>query len=331
MELTIDPRSQTPIYLQIVEQLRQSITGGALPPKAKLPTVRQLADANNISRGTVKHAYDTLAKEGLIQTAQGSGCYVCFPTTPTQRARAEGMAALDSWIDDMLERSFSLTDIRFMMEEVYRERMHPDSNVRITAVECTPEALAVMHRQLLQIPHAEVSDYLLDAVLEAAHPFNPDADIIVTTPTHYEELLLKTNPRHRVIQLVLAVATGTALEIASIPPDTRVGIICVSRRFGDIMSRACMEYAHLVHPPEIVYMGDYEQGYRMAKECGQLILAPNYHLFESARGISLLREYRQKRRPITYQYHIEKGSLLFLEEQIHRVHEEYQRKMMEAT
>jgi GntR family transcriptional regulator len=74
--LKLDFRSGSPIYIQIMEQIRQLVASGELQPGDQLPTVRQLATDLRINWNTVARAYKLLDEAGLISTQQGRGTYV---------------------------------------------------------------------------------------------------------------------------------------------------------------------------------------------------------------------------------------------------------------
>ena len=76
MQIQIDFRSGQPIYLQIVEQVRQMLTNGELKQGDQLPTVRQLATDLRVNFNTVARAYRVLDEAGLISTQQGRGTYI---------------------------------------------------------------------------------------------------------------------------------------------------------------------------------------------------------------------------------------------------------------
>lgn len=76
MNLQIDFRSGTPIYLQIVEQVKQKVLLGELQPNDQLPTVRTLATDLRVNFNTVARAYRILDEAGLISTQQGRGTYI---------------------------------------------------------------------------------------------------------------------------------------------------------------------------------------------------------------------------------------------------------------
>lgn len=76
MALQIDPDSQVPIYLQIVQAIKHQVATGTLKPGEHLPTVRELAADLRINPNTVARAYDQLDKDKVITTQQGRGTYV---------------------------------------------------------------------------------------------------------------------------------------------------------------------------------------------------------------------------------------------------------------
>ncbi|MGH8373433.1 MAG: GntR family transcriptional regulator [Gammaproteobacteria bacterium] len=65
-----------PMYLQIIEQIKQRVAVGDWPPGEEIPSIRQLAVALRVSVITVKRAYAELEREGVIVTQQGKGSRV---------------------------------------------------------------------------------------------------------------------------------------------------------------------------------------------------------------------------------------------------------------
>lgn len=76
MNILISNSSDEPIYLQIVNQLKDLIVRGELSEAEPLPSIRNLAKELKISVITTKRAYDELEKEGFIETVAGKGSYV---------------------------------------------------------------------------------------------------------------------------------------------------------------------------------------------------------------------------------------------------------------
>ena len=83
----LDYRDGRPIYIQIVDDLRQQIALGVLPPGEKLPSVRDLAAQLSINPNTIQRAYRQLEMEGWICTVAGKGCFAC--EKPSQARKEE--------------------------------------------------------------------------------------------------------------------------------------------------------------------------------------------------------------------------------------------------
>ncbi|MBM4118869.1 GntR family transcriptional regulator, partial [bacterium] len=73
--LTLDTASGLPIYRQIVDWVKVNAAAGALPPGARLPTVRQLAVDLGVNSNTVARAYLELERMGVVHTLRGKGTY----------------------------------------------------------------------------------------------------------------------------------------------------------------------------------------------------------------------------------------------------------------
>jgi GntR family transcriptional regulator len=65
-----------PIYLQLMEQIRQRIAVGDWQAGDAIPSIRQLAADLQISVITVKRAYLELERDGVITTQHGKGSVV---------------------------------------------------------------------------------------------------------------------------------------------------------------------------------------------------------------------------------------------------------------
>ena len=72
----ISQTDRRPMYLQIMEQIKQRIAVGDWAAGQAIPSIRQLAVDIGVSVITVKRAYLELEREGVIVTRQGKGCFV---------------------------------------------------------------------------------------------------------------------------------------------------------------------------------------------------------------------------------------------------------------
>lgn len=116
MWLHIDPSSGTPIYRQIVDQVRQAVASGVLKAGDKLPSVRDLAVELAVNPNTIAKAYQELERDGVIETPRGKGSFVAD--------RDHGLSEA--------ERLRQLTEtVDRLVAEAYRLRVDPETTVSV--------------------------------------------------------------------------------------------------------------------------------------------------------------------------------------------------------
>lgn len=76
MNILISTLSQTPIYEQIQNQIKEMVLSGKLEANTQLPSIRLMAKDLKVGIITVKRAYEELEKEGIVVNLQGRGCFV---------------------------------------------------------------------------------------------------------------------------------------------------------------------------------------------------------------------------------------------------------------
>ena len=74
--MTINPLDPVPVYGQLAAILRARIERNEFPPRQPLPSESQLMGEYGVSRGSVRHALQVLAEDGLTVTIQGRETYV---------------------------------------------------------------------------------------------------------------------------------------------------------------------------------------------------------------------------------------------------------------
>ncbi|MFD6638035.1 GntR family transcriptional regulator [Micromonospora chalcea] len=81
--MTIDPRSHTPVYVQLADLLRERIESGEMPAGSTLASEARLSQEYGIGRDAVRMAISLLRSEGLVSTRRGHGTVV--RETPQRR------------------------------------------------------------------------------------------------------------------------------------------------------------------------------------------------------------------------------------------------------
>jgi GntR family transcriptional regulator len=87
MLVTLDPRDDRPLYLQIMDQVRRALLDGTLRAEDPLPSVRDLAGELVVNPRTVSQAYRELEGEGVIYVRRGQGTFVAPSIHPDRRER----------------------------------------------------------------------------------------------------------------------------------------------------------------------------------------------------------------------------------------------------
>ena len=76
MHLRITQHDGVPIYLQIINQIKQLITSGRLTVNQELLPIRVLAEELLVNPNTVARAYRELETEGWVYKKRGAGTFV---------------------------------------------------------------------------------------------------------------------------------------------------------------------------------------------------------------------------------------------------------------
>jgi len=76
MFIKVDINDNTPVYEQIVAQLKYAIATGTQQPGEALPSVRQLAAEILVNPNTVARAYRELDAQGIVEARSGVGLFV---------------------------------------------------------------------------------------------------------------------------------------------------------------------------------------------------------------------------------------------------------------
>jgi GntR family transcriptional regulator len=76
-----------PIFLQIAEQLENSIIDGTLPEEARVPSTNELAAFHRINPATAAKGVGKLADDGVIYKKRGIGMFVTAGARATLRDR----------------------------------------------------------------------------------------------------------------------------------------------------------------------------------------------------------------------------------------------------
>ncbi len=101
MQIIIDIEDPNPPFAQLIEQIKQAVSGGQLGPGDPLPSIRQLASDLELNNKTVAKAYRLLERDSVIQSRGYRGTFV------HPEGRSNSKLDLNSWVVEQLQQSIS--------------------------------------------------------------------------------------------------------------------------------------------------------------------------------------------------------------------------------
>ena len=125
MLLTFDFSSDTPLYIQLRNQIIIGIADGRLISGEKLPTVRALAEESGINTMTVSKAYQLLKAEGYlvtyITTDRRSGAAVA-PRGERGSVSEETLSALRLSLSELRLAGFGRAETLELCDKLYGDK-----------------------------------------------------------------------------------------------------------------------------------------------------------------------------------------------------------------
>lgn len=93
----LNPQSGTPIYRQLMDQVRWMVASNRLRPGDELPSVRELAVRHAVNAMTISKAYSLLEAEGVLTRQRGKPM-----TIAGDRGRKEPKTARLERLDELI-------------------------------------------------------------------------------------------------------------------------------------------------------------------------------------------------------------------------------------
>jgi GntR family transcriptional regulator len=121
--ITITTGSGTPIYRQIIDQVKLGVATGALAAGDALPSVRSLAEQNLVNANTVIKAYADLVRDGVLESHHGKGFFVAEKRQVYSRAERlrRLRQAVEAFVHEAVFLDFTADEIRKAVDEKLTE------------------------------------------------------------------------------------------------------------------------------------------------------------------------------------------------------------------
>ena len=113
-----------PIYMQIMNRIRDAIASGELAAGDKVPSVREFASEFEVNPNTMQRALMELEREGILVSERAIGRFVTDDRSKIDAMRREsGSRATDAFIRQMTDLGFSEEEMLDFFRERYGETL----------------------------------------------------------------------------------------------------------------------------------------------------------------------------------------------------------------
>lgn len=121
MNIVISNSGETPIYEQIVSQIKSAVIAGEVKPGDPLPSLRFLAKELRVSVISTKRAYEELEREGYITSVPGKGSFAA--EINRELLQEEQYKRLEEHLNEAVDAArtagISLEEMKGLLETLY--------------------------------------------------------------------------------------------------------------------------------------------------------------------------------------------------------------------
>ena len=123
MKIVISNTSESPLYQQIKDQIKDAVLKEELVEGDALPYIRAFANDLKVSVLTIRRVYDELEQEGFVTSQVGIGTFVS--TSNVELLRDSKRRLVEKKMSDMIQTAKSLNiskdELNAMMDILYEE------------------------------------------------------------------------------------------------------------------------------------------------------------------------------------------------------------------
>lgn len=121
-----------PIYLQVIEKIKQDIVSGKLKPGEKMPSSRDYSNELGINFNTVARVYRELENEEIVFTKRGLGTFITESDQIIEKLRyTMAKNQITAFIDGMKQLGYTKED---MIKFIETENNYLEGNEQIECV-----------------------------------------------------------------------------------------------------------------------------------------------------------------------------------------------------
>jgi hypothetical protein len=177
-----------------------------------------------------------------------------------------------------------------------------------------------MSEQLHHIDNIDLYCHLFDSIEQYPYKLDENLDLIVTTLEHAPFLEQVLPAQKRLVRVALRLKPACMAEIIKLNPGSKIGILCYTKRFGQLLYRTCLEYTDAVHLEKPAVFSEVENMKAYLQNFDTILLPEHYEKYCSREVAALLDRFPGKR--IACVYEMDDGSFVYLREKSRKILEE---------
>lgn len=232
----LDKQSKVPLYLQLKDKIRHSITSGAVQENEQLPGVNVLAEELGINFETVRKAYKELEREGLISIKRGKGTFVTFLKGHIPMPPAAGTAeirvteSVKGLIKELISELKDIGRAREIIDNIFEKISQERANRYLIYTEYASQQLSEISRQLAEYLNVRIQPVGIDRLENELQDYVEEgSDLlgIITTGFYVADVQKIIGERPIDIHVVISnMSPLTRKKIEALNREKDFGFVC---------------------------------------------------------------------------------------------------------
>jgi DNA-binding transcriptional regulator YhcF (GntR family) len=232
----------TPVWKILKQFIEERISIGTYPVGSWLPSVRELAAELRVNRNTVSKVFQALAREGTLRAVRGAGVYVERLPTGDAIPGTNLTRSIEALVREARRQGVEAASLIDKVARLTHE-MYGAETLRIGFVECSARDTQIIADDLSRHVGLSITSIVLDDLLADPGRFNRGFDLVCTTFFHLQEVsehIDSTGPE--LVGIQHTPSHESSLEVARLPRDVTVGIVCTNARTLDRVQSMVRSY-----------------------------------------------------------------------------------------
>ncbi len=234
--------------------------------------------------------------------------------------KERALTLIDEMLCELRSMRFTYREIETFVRLKIMEHESRIADLNIVAIDCNPEALSIFEDQLRYISRVRIHRILLSELRENETPeaMLGQFNLILTTTTHYNELVgMVPSLADRILEARVSPSEKTELEMERLRHAVRIGVICRSDEFLRIIKDHLS--LRLSAPGQVDSRREQHDLYlsEFLNDKDVLVIPPDSTLGQGKDDAAALRGFAGRGgRIIKFEYQLDRGSLIRIEERI---------------